>query len=179
MVILVDMDGVIVDFEEGFLRGWRKRYPKLQFVPLERRKTQKIKDNYPAEYSSKIEDIYNKPGFYKTLKAIPQAVEALTIMQQLVGDVFICSTPLSKNPKNMQERYDWIRRYLGEFWTRRLILTSDKTLIRGDILIDDWVRTGLYQPVWELVLFDQPYNKGENNKRRLNWSNWKEVLKNP
>jgi len=54
---------------------------------------------------------------------------------------------------------------------------KDKTLIIGDILIDDKPEIkGISTPNWEHIIFDQPYNKNITNKKRINWDNFKEVL---
>lgn len=36
--VLVDMDGVLADFEGGFLKKYRARYPNDPYIPLEDRK---------------------------------------------------------------------------------------------------------------------------------------------
>ena len=38
MRILIDMDGVIADFEGDFLRLWKEQHPEKKFIPLEERK---------------------------------------------------------------------------------------------------------------------------------------------
>ena len=34
-------------------------------------------------------------------------------------------------------QYEWVQRYLGRSFMQRLILTRDKTIVNGDLLIDD------------------------------------------
>lgn len=36
--VLVDMDGVLADFEGGFLKKYRSRYPDEPYVPLQDRR---------------------------------------------------------------------------------------------------------------------------------------------
>lgn len=68
--------------------------------------------------------------------------------------------------------------HLGRDFVKRLILTKDKTLVFGDFLIDDKPEIkGVKLPSWEHLIFDQPYNINIiNNKRRINWNNYREVL---
>ncbi|HEX9597652.1 MAG TPA: hypothetical protein VF982_12285, partial [Anaerolineales bacterium] len=69
--------------------------------------------------------------------------------------------------------------HLGRDWISQLILSTDKTLVQGDILIDDRPEIkGAVKPVWEHVLYDQPYNRKVEGQRRLTWATWKEVLLN-
>ena len=34
-------------------------------------------------------------------------------------------------------QYEWVENHLGKDWINRLILTRDKTMINGHVLIDD------------------------------------------
>ena len=66
---------------------------------------------------------------------------------------------------------------LGNDWIRNIILTNDKTVVKADILIDDKpVITGVENPEWEHIIFDQPYNRQIKDKRRIDWGNWKSVI---
>jgi 5'-nucleotidase len=52
----------------------------------------------------------------------------------------------------------------------------DKTLVQGDVLIDDKpVVGGISIPQWRRVLFDQPYNRSVPGPR-VQWENWREIL---
>merc|ERR1711924_319884 len=58
-------------------------------------------------------------------------------------------------------------------------LPSDKTLVRGDLLIDDKPRVGGQErlPSWEHVVFDAPYNRDTAHKLRLgDWAGWRGVM---
>lgn len=176
LCILVDMDGTITDFESGFLDLWRARFPRRPFVELNQRQTFYVSEDYPPEYKTDINTIiYHEAGFFANLSPINGAIEALTKMEKLGHQVFICSAP--RWTKSVHEKSQWIGRHLGENWVNRLILTRDKSIVRGDILIDDRPEmTTSRPPLWEQVLFDQPYNRHLIDKRRLNWQNYREVL---
>jgi len=183
MIIDVDMDSVTADFEAGFLKKLREKYPDLPFIPLEQRTTFKLREQYVpqfGEYFRKIiKEIETAPGFFLSLPPVPGSIEAVLQIAQK-HEVFICSSPL-KEPKNpAPEKYEWVAMHFGESWVKRVILTYDKSLIKGDILIDDKPEvTGINKnPTWEQVLVDWPYNRHVTGKRRINydWSNWKEVL---
>ena len=57
MIILIDQDGPLADFEKEFLKRWRKKYPNEFFVPLKKRKNFYIRDDYPPELRKKIDSI--------------------------------------------------------------------------------------------------------------------------
>lgn len=177
MRILVDMDGVITDFERGFLSKWRELHRDKPFISLERRNTFYIHEQYPQSYKELIRQIYHAPNFYRSLPPIPGAAEALKEMASQDIEAFICSSPLSDYRNCVLEKYEWVEAHLGADWTQRVILTKNKTVVCGDILIDDNPGIGKSGfATWEHVIFDQPYNRGQPDKRRLNWRNWKTVL---
>lgn len=177
MKILVDMDGVIADLEGGFLKLWQAQYPDKHFIPVAQRTTFYMADQYPDDLKDLVRQIHVAPGFFRFLEPIDGGLIALREMKRMGHEVFICSSPLTRYNNCVLEKYEWVEFYLGKEWVKAIILCKDKTIIKGDILIDDRPRVeGCDIPSWEHVLYDQPYNRGEIGKRRLDWSNWKSVL---
>lgn len=72
-----------------------------------------------------------------------------------------------------------MREHLGPEWVGRIILTSDKTAVKGDVLIDDKPKiVGAHHPVWKHLLFSAPYNTAMDTAHRLSsWSNCVEALR--
>jgi 5'-nucleotidase len=177
MRILVDMDGVLADFEGHLMTQWRSLYPNSFHMRPEERKDFYISDYFPEEERQKVLDLMYAREFFANLPTIPGGKEALTEMRALGWQVWLCSSPLIQNRTGASEKYDWIEQHLGQEWIGDLILATDKTLVQGDILIDDRpVIEGAYKPSWEHVLYDQVYNREQTGKRRLTWANWKSVL---
>jgi|SRR3989344_2466124 len=177
MKILVDMDGVIADFERGVLDTYQLLYPDKYYIPLEKRTVFKVKEQYPKNLQKLVEDIYLAPGFFRSLFPIEGGLDALLEMQTKGHEVFICTSPLSKYQHCVLEKFEWVDSYLGKEWVEKIILAKDKTLIRGDLLIDDKPEVkGVETPLWEHILYSQPYNNSTANKRRLTWQNWHQVL---
>jgi len=178
MRILVDMDGVISDFDGEFLKRWRERYPDKYYVPLEKRIKFYVRDSYPDELKPLVTEILLEPTFFRDMMPVDGAKEALFEMEKMGLEVFLCTSPLSTYKNCVLEKYEWVEKILGPDWIHRIILTKDKTLVKGDILIDDKpVITGVENvPSWEHIFYDHPYNRGINRKR-LTWENWMDVLR--
>lgn len=46
LLVLVDMDGVMADFDAHFLTKWKQTYPEEPFISLEDRRTFYLVDQY-------------------------------------------------------------------------------------------------------------------------------------
>lgn len=177
MRILIDMDGVLSDFDGEFLKRWRERYPDKFYVPIEERTTFYVKQQYPDDLKPLVSEIVLEPGFFRDMMPIEGGKEALDEMDDLGHEVFICTSPLSAYKNCVLEKFEWVDRVIGAKWVKSIILTKDKTLVKADYIIDDKPEiTGVeHTPSWEHILYDRPYNR-KADKKRLTWSNWKSVL---
>ena len=178
-IILVDMDGTICQYDEKLLRIAHERFGLPLYKPEEAKhfNTHSI---FPTEYHERVDEIANEEGFFKDMKPYPNAVEAMAEMASHSElEVYICTSPKKhyRNAACAGEKHMWISRYLGRKWTERVILTRDKTLVHGHVLIDDKPEiTGVHTPSWVHVYHDRPYNQVIIRPRITDWSKWKEIL---
>lgn len=140
-ILYLDMDGVLVDFESGLRR---------------------VPEDVQRDYGDHRDRI---PGIFSLMDPMPGALAAY---DELCGlfDTFILSTAPWENPSAWTDKLLWVKQYLGEPCTKRLILTNRKDLNRGDFLVDDRPDRGHAQdfqgecihfgserfPDWEAVL---------------------------
>lgn len=109
-------------------------------------------------------------GFFLTMPPIEGAVDAFKKLHEDF-DVYILSTAPWSNPHAWSEKRLWVEKHLGEFAFKRLILSHNKGLLKGDFLIDDRTKNGVTEfegqhihfgtpsfPDWPSVL-DYLYNK--------------------
>lgn len=177
MRILIDMDGVLADFEKGFLDSYRRTHPDKPFIPLTDRTSFYIRDQYPQEVRDLVEGVYTTSGFYRTLPLVGGSVNALHEMVLRGHNVNVCTAPLFSNPTCLQDKFDWMLEHFGKDLTKKMIITEDKTIINANILIDDRPEiNGVQSPSWEHVLYSQPYNLGTKSKKRLTWADWKSII---
>ncbi|MDO5863488.1 MULTISPECIES: hypothetical protein [Paenarthrobacter] len=112
---------------------------------------------------------------------MPGAVEAVLAMEEAGLNVLFCSTSFATHPTCASEKLASFEEHLGSRWVNRVILTHDKTLVRGDVLIDDKQGiTGNMAPTWTHLVLDQPYNRGLADAPRLReWNDWEAALHPP
>lgn len=104
-------------------------------------------------------------GFFSDLEPLPGAIDAVEGLKRLGYDVWLLSRPSTKNLNCYSEKAYWVQKYLGDDMVERLILACDKSLVKGDFLVDDqggfgqedfegeWLRFGSEKfPDWNTVL---------------------------
>jgi 5'-nucleotidase len=134
--VYIDMDDTICDFMGPFRSG-------------------DFKLKYPQ----------SKVGFFLDLKPLEYAIEAVKLLQEKY-DVWILTRPSIKNTHCYTEKAEWIKKYFGEQMLEKLILCPDKSLVKGDYLIDDDIKHGQKQFEGEHIQFGTS-----------NFPNWKSVIK--
>lgn len=161
MIVLVDMDGVLCGYAQRFDVLFQQRYPDGPFVPSSEHTQFKLHHAYPPEWKERVGAIQSEAGFFASLEPLPGAVEGITALAAAGHEVFICTAPLKANQSCASEKMEWVAAHLGAQWLDRVVITSDKTLVRGDVLIDDNPTVeGSMAPSWTHLLFDAPYSRG-------------------
>lgn len=168
-LILVDMDGVLADWETEYVRTHRELFP----------------DRYISEVGTRTEfrtsedntlEVWAHEGLFRRMRPYAGIRQAFSEMgSELDAEIRICSSPSYKNRTCLRDKTDWLTDYVGEQYARTAIFTKDKTLVQADYLIDDNPSiTGLYEPVWQHIVFDQPYNQKVVGPRIKSWDRWRE-----
>lgn len=180
-VILVDMDNVLANWDYG----WDKALISLSAsgvehnIPLSGRRTQfNVFDTLSRDDRLLVSQLLCSPGFYASLPIMEGAKLALTEMLKAGYDVRIVTSPWISNPTCASDKLNWVVTHLGSSWAQRTVITVDKTLVRGDWLIDDKPEIkGSVPPTWEHIWFDAPVNQGLTGRRRIAfWSDWRKVI---
>jgi 5'-nucleotidase len=173
--ILVDMDGVIADWGGAYSKSLDAFGHEAKNIP---RHHQQTTFNLHAGRTEReleiIGQVMVQQGFYFGLDPIPGAVEALNGMVDDGHDVRIVTSPWVANLTCASDKLNWIAKHYGGDWASRVVITTDKTLVHGDFLIDDKPEVnGKMTPTWEHVLFDQPYNQTIAGRQRITaWAGW-------
>ena len=176
---LWDMDGTFVKWEDRFAELLLERDPDFPLPPVGERPHF---DYFwvPGADRDVIIDTLNDPRLYSGLEPHEAAVQAMLEMDAEGWDVFICSSPTWTNPGCTAGKLEDIDTLLGPKWTERLILSKDKTLVKGDVLFDDKPEiTGAHVPSWTHIMVDQDYNRYvETPHRMTDAAAWRDMVGN-
>jgi 5'-nucleotidase len=114
MIVYIDMDDVLCDFSGAHAKDL-KNNPGVKFPQ--------------SQY-----------GFYQNLIPIEGAIETVNA---LIGSPthtpYILTAPSTRNPFSYTEKRVWVEDKFGYDFVERLIICSNKGLLKGDVLIDDHV----------------------------------------
>jgi len=109
-IVYVDMDGVLCDFYGAARREIREN-PEQKFPQ-------------------------SRWGFFLTLEEIPNSINSINLLKEKY-DVRILTKPSERNLNCFTEKAQWILDHLGFDMVKKLIFSSDKSIVKGDYLIDD------------------------------------------
>ncbi len=127
-IVYVDMDNVLVDFQSGIDR---------------------LTPDEIATYEGRYDEA---PHIFSKMDPMKDAIESYARLCDKF-DTYILSTSPWENPTALNDKLEWVKRYLGRYAYKRLILSHNKHLNQGDYLIDDRDKNGADRFTGELILF--------------------------
>lgn len=111
MRIFIDMDDTLCDYQSA--------YERLR---------------HTTDYPQSVD------GFWLSLEPLSLAIETMHWLAELPAiSVYILTAPSVHNPNCYTEKRLWVEKHLSIDWAHRLIISTDKGLLRGDLLIDDYI----------------------------------------
>jgi 5'(3')-deoxyribonucleotidase len=110
--LYIDMDGVLVDFDSGVAKS---------------------EPDVLASYEGQYDNI---PHVFSKMDPMPGAIDAFKSLQEKY-DVYVLTTAPWRNETALQDKKDWLNKYLGDLIKKKVIFSHHKELLIGDYLIDD------------------------------------------
>jgi len=104
-------------------------------------------------------------GFLTDLEEVPDAVASVKLLDES-HNIWFLTAPSYHNPISYTEKRVWIEKHLGFEFTKRLIICYDKSLVKGDYLIDDH-NYGKGQDRFDGILI---------HFRSSDWPDWKSIM---
>ncbi len=149
--------GTSVDFEDVNEWDMRKAFPTLT-----------------------EDEIYNPlhlQAFWNGVEIMPGAKEGIQKLLSEGHEVYIVT---SAHPDTIKWKAKWLQRELPEIPWSHVIVANNKSLIKGDILVDDGPHN-LYEGSYTKVLFDKPWNREVDTSKLTDTihriHNWDEIVK--
>ena len=165
-IVLVDIDGVLADFNAGTIHHLLQRRPDTLIPEFTHFRTYHNFDDVAIK--AEIMSIQNTEGFFRNLPIMDDALIGWQRLIDLGYQPRICSSPLRSNPLCEAEKRGWIAEHFGADVATDAIIDRNKYRHDGIALIDD--RTDLLyadKASWQQILFDAIYNQDFETDYRL------------
>jgi 5'(3')-deoxyribonucleotidase len=174
-ILLLDVDGVVANFGQYYLDivesklGYK--YNISDLVEWNYWDVMKL-----SEYERQIIDHeLHLPGCASRLEPHEGAVAGVLGLIE-VCDVRFVTAPLRGNSTWVYDRNLWLREYFGFEVADRTIYAQDKSLIYGDIFVDDKISNLSDWRFGVPIIWDHLYNRGCEFRRMSDWSELREFV---
>jgi 5'-nucleotidase len=144
-IIYIDLDGPTVDFESGIAQ---------------------LHSATKAEYAGRLDEV---PGIFGLMQPTVGAIEAITVLAEHF-DVYFLSTAPWENPSAWSDKVLFVQRHFPVIGHKRLILSHNKHLNRGDYLIDDRPNNGAAEFQGEWIKYGHAYYQNHPDKQSYTWA---------
>ena len=126
------------------------------------------------------DEIYNPlhlQTFWNGVEIMPGAKEGIQTLLTQGHEIYIVT---STHPDTIKWKSEWLQRELPEISWSHVIVANNKSLVNGDILVDDGLHN-LYEGNYIKVLFDKPWNRNVDKSKLTDIihrvHNWDEIVK--
>lgn len=164
-IVLLDMDDTINHFLERF---WEIHYNVYgEYVD-----PTKINDWDLAKFTKRGSDVYdllNYPGLYRELRPKEDVDAVIRNLEEKYNVFLVTDTPSGTSHCDVEKSFSnptadkrkWVQQHFPFLDSSKMIFSSHKWLIQGDVLVDDKPQTFLefQKRGRNVILADAPHNK--------------------
>ncbi len=129
---LFDMDETVCDTWGQTIKDLSSYFPQkvlLDLVPYD--------ESMPLEIRTKIKEIRNRAGWWRTLPTIESGTQLWQYMRGLGFETALATKGPWLEPQAWGEKFQWQKEILPE--ADEIIVTSkNKNRVDGEVLVDDW-----------------------------------------
>jgi len=163
--VLVDMDGVLADVYQQFIRYEFQESGK--HIALE----EAIGKDEVVAFPNGRKHV-NQKGFFRDVPRIEGSVEAIKYLNDTY-DLYIVSAAM-EFPNSLQDKLEWLEEFFPFLTWRQIIFCGSKQAVSGDVMIDDHSKNLDYFD-GHRIMFTQPHNKDivDDSYTRIN--RWEEI----
>lgn len=173
MVIFVDQDNVLNDFTTGFILYLNELYGLDIKLEKENCKKYSILENINNIGPEVIyEPVFNAEGFWYFLKPLEGSIEVMELLCKK-HEVYIVTSPWKSSPICIPEKIAWTKKHLPFFDIDNIIFCNNKSLLHGDVIIDDAPHYIKNNNCKKTIIYDYPYNRDIASDCRVN--SWEDI----
>ena len=165
--LIVDMDGVLANVYSQFLDFEEKEFGIRQ--PIEN-----LMGRPEAEVFKNERKYVLSKGFFRNAPVMEGCLEVMKELNKKYN-LFIVSAAM-EFPNSLPEKYEWLAEYFPFISWKQIVFCGSKTVIRGDIMIDDHYKN-LDHFAGQAILFTQPHNFGHDDRGHTRVDSWNEISK--
>ena len=169
--ILVDVDCVVADLMPEWLGFYNEEYEDQ--VKVEDIKSWGLEVYVKPECGTEIYRYLKLPYLYDNVQPIDGALSSVQWLRHRGYDVVFVTSGIHEGKAKWLDRYGFLLSRLDYQYAPDLVFAHDKSLIKGDIMIDDNVKN-LHTFQGKSILFGQPWNDDNNGYFRA--YNWPDVI---
>lgn len=173
MLILVDMDDVLEQLVIGWVEYINNKFGTHASAELVR--SWDMTQAFPGLTHEQVYSAVDDDALWDLVTPMPGAVEALHTLIELGHEVYIVTASQYTTLRAKMEKV--LFRYFPFIDWEHVIITSNKHMICGDVLIDDGPHN-LSGGSYKKILFTANHNRSfdETSVGALRADNWEEVL---
>ncbi len=173
MRVLLDVDELCADFVGAYLALVKEHtgteYSRTMITDWDLKKCLSLSDSVQAA----VDNDMRAPGFCEAIAVIPEAVEAVNELRKHYDVVFVTS-PLDGSTTWCGERIAWLQTHFDAHLAD-IVLTVDKHLIKGHVLVDDKpANVQKYNSCGVGLLWNATHNQRAEGLTRI--TGWGELL---
>lgn len=167
--VLLDCDGILSDFVGSYLK-LLEHHTGLVATPeqVTAFDIAASLDLSPEQSSRMKRAIGDAHGFARNLAVYPGAREGVAKLHR-IAEVYIVTSPWNSNPTWTHDREWWLATHFG-IPHSRVVHTSAKHLVRGDVLVDDKTSTlvewSAEHTYGKAIQWTTPHNRADE------WDGW-------
>lgn len=165
--LLVDMDGVMADPLAQYLRMHEREHGRRLDVAS-------IVGKPEMEAFPDAVRFVTTPGFFRGLPVMEGCVEVVAQLNARY-ELFVVSAAM-EYPTSLAEKHAWLEEHFSFLGWRQFVFCGSKTVVRGDIMIDDHFKNLDYFE-GRTLLFTQPHNQLSDAGRHERVASWADVAR--
>lgn len=183
MTIFIDQDNTLTDFIYSVVKYLKVIYGwDVNFKPEDCKTYNVLQNMFPHFSKKKIDEwtdaIFSADGFWLDMPIQPLARETMKYICDK-HDVYIVTAPWPTSKNCIPEKIEWVRQYLPFFDIRKMIFCNNKSLLKGDIIVDDSPSYLRSHGCRYTVAYDYPYNREVKcDFRAKDWSQLLDFFEN-